>query len=164
MSLFVGVLFAVVMLLLPRLWVRGRAASRVRDLDDDAEPLDSGVSLEPFAEVSPQHTREARAALLNFHARFKRTFVRSEDPEAAVRSLFNARARALQALHEVRMRLPNDLSLEKRVVTATEAIDRDMMERIEDARQRCGAPLVHPGPVDDAFYGAWYRAPNDYIS
>ena len=161
MGIFVLVALAVALVLLPRMWTRPPVAA-LRDLDDDTEPPEEPC-LKPFVRVSPRHVTEAQAAIAEFHSHFKSTFGSSREPAKGVRRLFAARARALEALHEVRMRLPNDLALEKRLVRATEAVDRDMLERIEDARQRRGALLVHPGPVDDAFYGAWYRAPNDYI-
>ena len=59
------------------------------------------------------------------------------------------------------MRLPNDPDAEHRLATRVHRLDRDMLARIETARRRCGAELLHPGPVQDAWYGAWYRAAND---
>lgn len=136
-------------------------------LDDDAarHPEADPAVLNGFREISPRHVDSAKGFLRTFHARCRATFRgRREDGVTAVRALFAARARVLQALHELRMRLPNDLALEKQVAAATEALDRDMMERIEDARRRGGARLVHPGPVDGAWYGSWYRASNDFVA
>lgn len=113
-----------------------------------------------------RHVQAARAAGLDFEAAAADTF----DPGAAtdgarrVRVMFRHRDRALRELREVRLRLPNDLTDEKRLAGLTEALDADMMATIEDARQRCGAPLVHPGPTDAAWYGAWYRASNDVVT
>ena len=83
---------------------------------------------------------------------------------ARVRKLFAHRAHAQEAMGELRMRLPNDLARERRLAAAAEALDRAMLEHIEDARERLGTPLVHPGPVDDAWYGRWYRAANDLVA
>lgn len=78
-----------------------------------------------------------------------------------IRRMFAARARVLKAGGELRMRLPNDPEAEHRLATRLHRLDRDMLARIETARRRCGAELLHPGPVQDAWYGAWYRAAND---
>ena len=62
------------------------------------------------------------------------------------------------------MRLPNDLAAERALAAATDDLDARMLEHIEDARQRVGAHLLHPGPVDDAWYGSWYRGSNDLVT
>lgn len=120
---------------------------------------------ESLAPVSRRHAAEARRALADFDAAFQGTFSRgaAEAPAEAVRGLFARRARALTALGEIRLRLPNDLDLERALAAAAESCDRHMLERIEDARERTGAVLLHPGPVDDAWYGRWYRARNDVV-
>lgn len=121
----------------------------------------------PYTRVSPTHAAQAADTLGAFDRDYQRTFVTSEvakDPEGVVRRLFAHRAATLRALNETRFRLPNDLDMERRLAAAIEAVDRDMLERIEDARQRCGMDLLHPGPVDDAWYGAWYRASNDVVT
>lgn len=112
-----------------------------------------------------RHVRAARAAVLDFESASAATF----EPEAArdgprrVRAMFLHRDHALRELREVRLRLPNDLTDEKRLASLMDTLDTDMLAVIEDARQRCGAPLVHPGPADDAWYGTWYRAANDVV-
>lgn len=118
-----------------------------------------------FYEVSPRHVRDAQTAAVDFYDAFEATFTTAAagaGPQV-VRRLFAHRARVLTALHELRRRLPNDLSLERMLTAAIEDTDRAMLEHIEDARERCGAPLLHPGPVDAAWYGRWYRAANDVV-
>lgn len=112
-----------------------------------------------------RHVHAARASVLDFEAAAAKTYEADAgaDGPKRVRALFLHRDRALKELREVRMRLPNDLTDEKRLARLTETLDASMLAAIEDARQRCGAPGVHPGPVDDAWYGAWYRAPNDVV-
>lgn len=119
-----------------------------------------------FEEVSPRHMRAARAAAAEFGRRFQRSFEPSavSVPAETVRALFASRAAVLNALYEVRLRLPNDLDLEHLLSSGIEDADRGMLGHIEDARQRCGAPLLHPGPLDAAWYGSWYRASNDSLS
>lgn len=122
------------------------------------------LSLAPFRGVSARHVDEATRAVAAFRRDYLDTF-RAPGPDAAtrVRRLFAHRARAMRLLNEVRLRLPNDLDAEQRLAATIEGVDRSMLERIEDARDRGGAPLVHPGPVDAAWYGAWYRAANDTV-
>jgi hypothetical protein len=116
------------------------------------------------------HPRSYDAALRDL-GHFADVFARTFRPEAAgsdqgprlVRELFAARARVLRDLHELRMRLPNDLELETAAVHATEEQDHAMHDHIEDAKERCGVPGLHPGPVDGLFYNRWYRAANDDI-
>ncbi len=75
--------------------------------------------------------------------------------------MFAARARVLKEFGELRMRLPNDPAAEHDLAKRMHRVDRHMLAQIETARRRCGADLLHPGPVQDAWYGAWYRAAND---
>lgn len=140
-------------------WVRRPAGAPRR-------PHTLPLELARFEGVSPRHAREAELQAREFERRFQRTFdpAAGAAPDEAVRGLFAARAGALQALHEIRMRLPNDLDLERALAAATEDCDRLMLEHIEDARERTGAVLLHPGPVDAAWYGRWCRASNDVVT
>jgi hypothetical protein len=119
------------------------------------------AELGAFRDAGPLQHDAAREATADFERAFQRTLSTADAP--AVRLLFAHRARAQQHLHELRMRLPNDLSAERRLAALAERLDRAMLEHIEDARQRGSVPLVHPGPVDDAWYGRWYRASNDLV-
>lgn len=119
------------------------------------------AELRSFAPVSPAHAREAEDAVADFQGVFRGTFGPKVDGPRVVRALFAARARAAKALGELKMRMPNDMPAEQRFEQAREELDARLMEHIEDARQRCGAALLHPGPVGDAWYGAWYHAAND---
>lgn len=148
------VLVIVVVIVVTFLIVRGRRHPGTRAIPSE------------FERVSPRHASRAAGIMTAFDRDYQRTFDGSEvskDPEGAVRRLFAHRAATLQALNETRFRLPNDLTMERELDAAIEDIDRDMLERIDDARQRCGMDLLHPGPVDAAWYGAWYRAANDVV-
>lgn len=144
---------------------RRRAAAAPLALRSGATSLLSSSDLEDFETVSPAHVRRAVDYCRQFHRDFQATFGAGAlaQPAAAVRRLFASRAGAVGQLNQLRMRLPNDLDLEKRLVELTDAADGSMLDHIEDARQRCGAPLVHPGQVGDAWYGRWYRAANDVL-
>lgn len=111
-----------------------------------------------------KQTTTATTAAGGFDLEFSRTFAGQESaPGQGVRRLFARRACLLTALNEIRMRLPNDLTLERRVDALITQADRAMLDHIEDARQRTGAPLLHPGQAGDAWYGQWYRAYNDEL-
>lgn len=128
-------------------------------------PIESSL-VRPFRGISPAHHDGAMRALDAFGTDCRLTFLpaAARDPATHVRKLFAHRAKALGLLNELRLRLPNDLHAEKQLTSAIEGLDASMLERIQDARQRCGAPLVHPGPADAAWYGAWYRAANDVVT
>lgn len=124
-----------------------------------AEPSTAPDAFDVAAAASPAHSLAARAAWTNFQAA-----VRDVGDAAGVRRLFAHRALVQTHLNEAVMRLPNDLTAERRLAAAAEDLDRAMLEQIEAARQRVGAPGVHPGPLDAAWYGQWYRAANDSVS
>lgn len=125
----------------------------------------AGHPLAAFRTVAPVHVDEALRTAAAFKQDYLGTFgAPGPDPATRIRRLFAHRARALRLLNEARLRLPNDLDAERRLAAAIEDVDRSMLERIEDARDRGGAPLVHPGPVDAAWYGQWYRAANDTVA
>lgn len=119
-------------------------------------------ALDAFEKHAPQQVATARRAAAAFEADFQRTFSRHAS-HVDVRTLFAHRAVARAALSETRMRLPNDLVAERTLASATDDLDARMLDHIEDARQRVGAHLLHPGPLDDAWYGAWYRGSNDVV-
>lgn len=111
--------------------------------------------------LAGEHDALLERALSSFHAHYERAFERESCTPESVRLMFAARARVLRALGELRMRLPNDPDAEHALAARAHALDRHMLARIEASRQRCGADLLHPGPVNDAWFGAWYRAAND---
>lgn len=166
-------LVALLALALLGLWWRGSryraAAAPARPAAHEA-PAPAPPALWPAGEMTQYdscpycrpHVRAAQAAV----ARFQAALPAAEAPGAGedeVRALFRERAGALREMHEVRMRLPNDLDRERRWVALTEALDATLLELIGEARDGAGVPLVHPGPVDDAWYGQWYRASNDAV-
>ena len=105
--------------------------------------------------------QELRIPRPEFRSQFASTFTRAGCTASTVRALFVERARVLKALGELAMRMPNDPQAEDRLAAYTRQVDADMLRHIEDARQRCNTQLLHPGPVDDAWYGAWYRPANE---
>lgn len=151
----------------PALSLEGARHDRLADQTYAAESvLDARLFYSALKNVSPRHVDAARREAVSFEFDYQRSFRAGAAHSGAelVRLLFARRAQVLEALREIRMRLPNDLRLERMAVGAIEESDRRMLEHIEDVRVRCGVPMLHPGPVDDAWYGRWYRAANDVVS
>jgi hypothetical protein len=113
--------------------------------------------------VCPRCAAAVREASVAFARAVRGLGGPAETGPAAVRGLFDRRAALARAMSEVRLRLPNDLDLEARWVRACEAADGRMLRDIEDARVRYDVPLLHPGPIGDAWYGRWYRAAGDEL-
>lgn len=84
---------------------------------------------------------------------FARAYAATFDPGAAadacgaVRRLFYARRLRRRAVGDARMRLPNDLAAERRLVRRAEREDHSMLARIEEAKERLGCRGLHPGPL-----------------
>lgn len=140
-------------------WARDRAAARVGDR------LPAGVRppSPDLRDLSPHHHDECTRALRAFAAAYADTF-RGDCGRDGVLTLHELRDAALGALFELRMRLPNDLDTETRVTAHIEETDRLLRGYIADAQARCGAALLHPGPIDDLYYRQWWRAANDVVT
>lgn len=133
------------------LWLRSRARS-----------VPAGVSPVPDdLRQSTGHSEACMQALRAFATEYRLTFQHGGCTSRAVKSLHGLREEALRHLYQLRMRLPNDLDAEARASQWIEDTDAVMRSHLEDAQTRCGAPLLLPGPIDDAFYKRWYRAHND---
>jgi hypothetical protein len=112
--------------------------------------------------ISPLHARRIHASLDSFwDAYTKASGADTARAQRLLRAMFMSRARIRAAFGELGMRAPNDPAAEKELVAAWERLDAAMLARINVVRRASGTPLLHPGPVDNAWYGAWYRASND---
>ena len=111
----------------------------------------------------PTEYDAAQTALREFAREYAGSFAFRGNGRAAVDALHARRAEVLTRLHELRMRLPNDLDAETALARHTEGVDGLLRGYVEDAQRRSGATLVFPGPLDDWFYRRFYRASNDII-
>jgi hypothetical protein len=104
----------------------------------------------------------ARDALRRFAAEYAASFRHGACTAALVARLHELRTEVLTHFGELRMRLPNDLVGERRLVQHAEDTDRALREHIADANRRAGT-MLFPGPLDDTQYRRWYRAANDVL-
>lgn len=110
------------------------------------------------------HYDACLAALRAFATEYRLTFQHGRCTQAAVLSLHALRDDVLRHLYALRMRLPNDLGAEAKLTKDIEDTDVLLQAYVQDARARCGTPLLHPGPIDDVHYRQWYRAANDVLA
>lgn len=126
-----------------------------------ADRLPPGVPSRPaYREHSSGHYDAATAALKAFAAEYRTSFLDGGCGSGTVDALHRLRSEALGHLYQLRMRLPNDLAREGDVTRHIEETDVRLLECVADAQERCRAPLVFPGPMDDVFYRRFYRASN----
>lgn len=137
-------------------WARGY----VRDL----RPLPAGARPPPpdLRALSPVLHDDCEASLRAFAAAYRRSFRHGGCTREAVLELHDQRRRVLECLYGLRMRLPNDLEAEARLTRHVEETDGLLLAYIAEVQARCPeAALLHPGPLDDAFYRQHWRAHND---
>lgn len=116
-----------------------------------------------YDEAFPGHAQRIHDACDRFSKAYDASFSYPSTPLCAldlVRALYSIHEDATIACGEIRMRLPNDLVVERKFVQSYEDLDRRMNELIEDAKSRLGV-FVHPGPLSTAFQAKKYRASND---
>ena len=71
------------------------------------------------------------------------------------------RAAAVQnAYFDAVARLPNDVAAEEALRARARALESDHFEKMEECRQRVGAPLLYPRPIDDLHYRQWWTPAN----
>ncbi len=139
-------------------WARGYARERV------ARNLPSGVRPPPpeLRGLSSQLHDECVEALRGFAAAYRRSFQHGGCSKEAVLGMHRLRQRALGCMYGLRMRLPNDLEAEAALTRQIEDTDALLRAYVAEVQGRCAeAALLHPGPIDDAFYRQHYRAFND---
>lgn len=121
-----------------------------------------------YDKTYPKHAARVHDACDDFNHVYQRTFSYRDTvgkPTGSldlVRSMYSAREDALAALGDIKMRLPNDLDMEKEFVRAAEDLDRQMNEHLTEAKARTSV-FVHPGPLSSAYQARHYRAANDIV-
>lgn len=130
-----------------------------------ASRMPAGVrELPEVTEHSGGHHDAAMQALRAFAAEYKLTFQHGKCTKQAVMALHSLREDALTHMYQLRMRLPNDMDAEATLTQHIEDTDRILRASLREAQARCPeARLLYPGPLDDAFYGDFYRAHNDVL-
>jgi hypothetical protein len=119
--------------------------------------------LAEYDDIAPLHRRRALDMLRRFADVYQKTF--AAQPHAAARELVEdmheTRFRALAAMYEIRMRLPNDAVAYDALTRDIESVERSTLVHIDDASRRNVLGSVHTKPVGDHYYAHWYRAAND---
>ena len=124
------------------------------------------VGVEEHPELQMISSREydaAMTALRAFASEYRTTFQHGRCSSNSVLSMYSLRDEALGHMYQLRMRMPNDLDAEARVTQYIEDVDAILRSAIRDVHDRCGARLLHPGPLDDFYYKQWFRAHNDVV-
>jgi len=98
----------------------------------------------------------AARAVDEFEAAYAPTFRAGACDADTVLRLAGLRDRAVGAVHDARMRLPNDLRQEHQLARLAEETEDRMTAQIQDVRQRCGVGLL-PGRMS-GWHAGWYRA------
>lgn len=130
--------------------------------------MNRSVSISPSTDTvsSIGATPDVRDRVTTFIAEFDRvwdaSFTFGQGTRDTVRQLSGIAAQTQDALQCMKAALPSDTSLQAQWTRTAEAIQNDQFAKLEDLRARCGAPLLHPGPLDDLHYRKWWRAANYY--
>ncbi|AGE55623.1 hypothetical protein ATCVMN08101_371R [Acanthocystis turfacea Chlorella virus MN0810.1] len=118
--------------------------------------------LEPFAKQYPTYYKNAEERVKAFNAAYQKTFDYSNISIGTLNTLFSIRDDVLYNISEIKLRLPNDLDMERDLTAAYEQADRRLMEYITDAKTRFNIN-IYPGQTSSAFAARNYRAANDIV-
>lgn len=125
--------------------------------------VDIGIEgMEYFDTIYPSYCENIGKHLNNFNRDYRKSFDYENVGPGLVRNLFSIRDDVLYNISEIRLRLPNDLVLEKKIVRIYEAADRKMMEFITDVKSRFHINIT-PGQTSAAFAARNYRARDDVV-
>jgi hypothetical protein len=119
-------------------------------------------ALKNFEKQYPTYVGNVRLHLRKFNDEYQKTFGLENAHVCTVNRLFSIREDVLHNISEIRLRLSNDLDLEKMIVRIRDTADRRMMEYITDAKSRFNLN-VYPGQTSSAFSSKQYRASNDVV-
>lgn len=118
--------------------------------------------MELFKVKYPTYYKNTMEHLDVFNMEYQKTFDMDRVGIPLVNKLFSIRDDVLYNISEIRLRLPNDLDMEKNITRAYETADRRMMEYITDTKSRFHVD-VYPGQTSSAFGARSYRASNDMV-
>lgn len=119
-------------------------------------------ALEQFKVKYPTYCENIRKHLDIFNREYQKTFDMNHMGPSPINRLFSIRDDVLYNISEIRMRLPNDLDLEKSIAHVYETVDRRVMEYITDVKSRFHIN-ISPGQTSSAFAARNYRAINDIV-
>lgn len=115
-----------------------------------------------FEKQYPHLCKEAKEHLVRFNTLYQKTFDFDNVGVDIINNLFSIRDDVLYQLTEIKLRLPNDLGMEKAITRVHEQADRRMLEYITDVKSRFNY-AIFPGQTSSAFDARNYRAANDIV-
>jgi hypothetical protein len=118
--------------------------------------------LEQFKMKYPTYYKNIIEHLNIFNAEYQKTFDMDHMGPAKINKLFSIRDDVLYNISEIKLRLPNDLDMEKSITRVYETADRRMMEYITDVKSRFHIN-IYPGQTSSAFSARAYRASDDMV-
>jgi hypothetical protein len=118
--------------------------------------------LEKFKINYPTYYNNTTDHLNIFNTEYQKTFDMDHMGPSKINKLFSIRDDVLYNISEIKLRLPNDLDLEKSITRVYETADRRMMEYITDVKSRFHIN-ISPGQTSSAFAARNYRAANDMV-
>ena len=118
--------------------------------------------LEKFKIYYPTYYKNTMDHLNKFNAEYQKTFDLSHVGPGKINKLFSIRDDVLYNISEIKLRLPNDLDMEKSITRAYETADRRMMEYITDTKSRFQIN-IYPGQTSSAFAARNYRTADDMV-
>jgi hypothetical protein len=124
-----------------------------------------GVEVEGLSEFEKQYPHlcaDAKINLIRFNTLYQKTFDFDNYGVDIINDLFSIRDDVLYPLTEIKLRLPNDLRMEKAITRVHEQADRRMLEHISDVKSRFNF-AIFPGQTSSAFDARHYRAANDIV-
>lgn len=124
-----------------------------------------GVDIPEFEKFKikyPTYYKNTMEHLNIFNVEYQKTFDMDHIGPAMINNLFSIRDDVLYNISEIRLRLPNDLDLEKSIARVYESADRRMMEYLTDVKSRFHID-IYPGQTSSSFSARAYRASNDMV-
>jgi hypothetical protein len=118
--------------------------------------------LDKFSKQYPTYFKNVEERLEAFNAAYQATFDYDNVSVDTINNLFSIRDDVLYNISEIKLRLPNDLNMERRATSAYEQADRRLMEYITDVKSRFNIN-VYPGQTSSAFAARNYRAATDVV-
>jgi len=118
--------------------------------------------LEEFEKQYPHICADVKTNLVRFNKLYQKTFDFDNVGVDIINDLFSIRDDVLYPLTEIKLRLPNDLMMEKAITRVHEQADRRMLEYITDTKSRFNY-AIFPGQTSSAFSSRHYRAANDVV-
>jgi uncharacterized Fe-S radical SAM superfamily protein PflX len=121
------------------------------------------IDMKHFETSYPTYYNKIKKYLDIFNKTYQKSFDYDRVGSALIIKLFSIRDDILYNVSEIKMRLPNDLNMEKEIARMYDDIDRKLMEYITDVKARFHVN-INPGPISSAFEARSYRASNDIVS